>query len=111
LDVLVLTQLDKLQATPVSKFQQVRRDLALLMDESLAVSTLQTAFASANLPIVASIEVFDVYRGKGLPEGKKSLAFKVLMQDTLKTLTDVEVDEAVEKLLQKAEECGAILRA
>jgi phenylalanyl-tRNA synthetase beta chain len=95
----------------VSKFQQVRRDLALLMDESLAVSTLQAAFASAKLPIVASIEVFDVYRGKGLPEGKKSLAFKVLMQDTFKTLTDVEVDEAVAKLLQKAEECGAILRA
>jgi len=111
LDIAALVQVEKLQSAPVSKFQAVRRDLALLMDESVSVNTLQAAFASANLAVVDSIEVFDVYRGKGLPEGKKSLAFKVLMQDTLKTLTDVEVDEAVTKLLQKAEECGAILRA
>lgn len=111
LDVAALVQVEKLQSAPVSKFQAVRRDLALLMDESVTVDALQVAFASANLSIVDSIEVFDVYRGKGLPDGKKSLAFKVLMQDTLKTLTDVEVDEAVTKLLQKAEECGAILRA
>ena len=111
LDVAALVQVEKLQSAPVSKFQAVRRDLALLMDESVSVNTLQAAFASAKLSVVDSIEVFDVYRGKGLPEGKKSLAFKVLMQDTLKTLTDVEVDEAVTKLLQKAEECGAILRA
>jgi phenylalanyl-tRNA synthetase beta chain len=45
-----------------------------------------------------------------LPEGKKSLAFKVLLQDTHKTLTDEEVDAAVAALIKKAETCGAILR-
>jgi phenylalanyl-tRNA synthetase beta chain len=110
LDVAALTQVDKLSAGAVSKFQAVRRDLALLMDEAVTVAQLQTAFASAKQAIVAGIEVFDVYRGKGLPEGKKSLAFKVLLQDTHKTLTDEEVDAAVAALIKKAETCGAILR-
>ncbi|MCB5195352.1 phenylalanine--tRNA ligase subunit beta [Deefgea salmonis] len=111
LSVAALTQVTKLQAEPIAKFQIVRRDLALLMDESLAVGSLLLAFESLKLPIISSVEVFDVYRGKGLPDGKKSLAFKILLQDTLKTLTDEEIDIAVAKLLQKAEECGAILRA
>ncbi|WP_348945749.1 phenylalanine--tRNA ligase subunit beta [Chitinibacter sp. FCG-7] len=110
LDVAALTQVQKLSAGAVSKFQPVRRDLALLMDESVTVDQLKTAFASAKQAIVANIDVFDVYRGKGLPEGKKSLAFKVLLQDTHKTLTDEEVDAAIAALMKKAETCGAILR-
>ncbi|WP_047393226.1 phenylalanine--tRNA ligase subunit beta [Chitinibacter sp. ZOR0017] len=110
LDVAALTQVDKLKASAVSKFQPVRRDLALLMDEAVTVAELKAAFASAKQAIVAEVEVFDVYRGKGLPEGKKSLAFKVLLQDTHKTLTDEEVDAAMTALLKKAEKCGAILR-
>ncbi|WP_373974542.1 phenylalanine--tRNA ligase subunit beta [Chitinibacter sp. SCUT-21] len=110
LDVAALTQVEKLTAGAVSKFQAVRRDLALLMDEAVSVAELQQAFASAKQSIVANIEVFDVYRGKGLPEGKKSLAFKVLLQDTHKTLTDEEVDAAIAALIKKAETCGAILR-
>ena len=49
-------------------------------------------------PCVSNIQVFDVYRGATLPKGKKSLAFLVLMQDTQRTLTDAEVDAAMEQL-------------
>jgi phenylalanyl-tRNA synthetase beta chain len=59
---------------------------------------LDTMNATA-IPLVNHIELFDIYRGKGIPEGKKSLAFLVLMKDTQKTLTDVEADEVMVKLL------------
>jgi len=60
---------------------------------------------------VQSIEVFDDYRGKGMPENQKSLAIRVVMQDTQRTLTDQEVDDAVQKLVDTAlNQCNASLR-
>lgn len=110
LDVAALVSVDQLTAKPVSKLQAVRRDLALLADESLSVATLQAAFAKLKNPLLVASEVFDVYRGKGVPEGKKSLAFKMLMQDTHKTLTDEEVDAVVADVIRAAEANGATLR-
>lgn len=110
LDVEALVSVDALTAKPVSKLQVVRRDLALLADESLSVATLQAAFAKLKNPLLIASEVFDVYRGKGVPEGKKSLAFKMLMQDTHKTLTDEEVDAVVADMIRAAEANGATLR-
>ncbi len=110
LDVEALVSVATLTAKPVSKLQVVRRDLALLADESLSVATLQAAFAKLKNPLLIASEVFDVYRGKGVPEGKKSLAFKMLMQDTHKTLTDEEVDAVVADMIRAAEANGATLR-
>ncbi|AZN35460.1 phenylalanine--tRNA ligase subunit beta [Iodobacter ciconiae] len=110
LDVEELVSVEKLTAKPVSKLQVVRRDLALLANESLSVATLQAAFAKLENPLLIASEVFDVYRGKGVPEGKKSLAFKMLMQDTHKTLTDEEVDAVVADIIRAAEANGATLR-
>ncbi|NHQ84911.1 phenylalanine--tRNA ligase subunit beta [Iodobacter sp. HSC-16F04] len=110
LDVETLVSVEMLTAKPVSKLQVVRRDLALLADESLSVATLQAAFAKLKKPLLVASEVFDVYRGKGVPEGKKSLAFKMLMQDTHKTLTDEEVDAVVADMIRAAEASGATLR-
>jgi len=111
LEVAALTAVEKIQAKPVSKLQPVRRDLALLADETVAVATLLQAFAKLANPLVTELELFDVYRGKGVPEGKKSLAFKVLFQDTHKTLTDGDVEAVVAALIAAAEEHGAVLRA
>ena len=94
----------------MSRFQPVRRDLALVMDESVEAGSLLAAFQALALPGVTGIGLFDVYRGKGLEEGKKSLAFKVLMQDTAKTLTDAEVDAAVQAIIDCAALQGASLR-
>ncbi|AMC35455.1 phenylalanine--tRNA ligase subunit beta [Janthinobacterium sp. B9-8] len=110
LDVEALVSVETLTAKPVSKLQVVRRDLALLADESLSVATLQAAFANLKNPLLIASEVFDVYRGKGVSEGKKSLAFKMLMQDTHKTLTDEEVDAVVADVIRAAEANGATLR-
>ena len=87
------------QYTEVPKFPPVRRDLAVLVDENVAAEALLDSMRSSGISLVEAVELFDVYRGKGVPEGKKSLAFLVLMQDTQKTLTDREADEVVTKLL------------
>ena len=94
----------------ISKFLPVRRDLAVLVDENVTVQTLIDAMQNAAAPYVQEIELFDVYRGKGLEKGKKSLAFRVLLQDTKKTLTEAEIKTSVSKLIKTVQELGAQLR-
>jgi phenylalanyl-tRNA synthetase beta chain len=99
------------QYAEVPKFPPVRRDLAVVVDEKLPVQSLLDTMLEAKIPVINEIALFDVYRGKGVPENKKSLAFLVLMQDTQKTLTDAEADAAMAKLLNLLErQHGAELR-
>jgi phenylalanyl-tRNA synthetase beta chain len=98
-------------ATPVSRLPIVRRDLALIVDETVPVQGLLDALALAKPPHVEAIRLFDVYRGAGLTEGKKSLAILVLMQDTSRTLTDADIAAMESRLLAVArEKFGATLR-
>ena len=83
---------------PVSKFPPVRRDLAVVVDEQVSTQALVDAMATASSDFIDTIRVFDVYRGASLAPGKKSVAFLVLMQDTQRTLTDAEIDAAMEQL-------------
>jgi len=95
----------------VSKFPPVRRDLAYIFDEKFTVRSIIDSLMRSKLPIVEAISVFDVYRGKGIENGKKGLAFRVLLQDTQKTLTDAEVEAALAGLRGVLEqEFGAKLR-
>ncbi|HEY0267873.1 MAG TPA: phenylalanine--tRNA ligase subunit beta, partial [Methyloradius sp.] len=87
------------------------RDLAVIVDENIEVKTIIDTMLSAHVAVVNDVRLFDVYRGKGIAENKKSLAFLVLMQDTQKTLTDIEADEAMSKLLDSIKKNhGAELR-
>ena len=88
---------------PISRQPAVVRDMALLMDQKTPVSHVLDALQAVAMPIVKAIELFDVYQGKGIDPEKKSLAFRVLMQDTQRTLEDAEVDAAVAALVQCAE--------
>jgi phenylalanyl-tRNA synthetase beta chain len=95
----------------VSKFPPVRRDLSYTFDEKIPVQSILDSLMRSKAPIVDAISVFDLYRGKGIETGKKGLAFRVLLQDTQKTLTDAEVDAAVAGLRRVLEqEYGAKLR-
>ena len=95
----------------VSKFPPVRRDLSVTVDEKVPVQAMLDGLNRSRTPIVDTVSVFDVYRGKGIENGKKGLAFRVLLQDTQKTLTDAEVDAALAGLRGVLEqEFGAKLR-
>ena len=95
----------------VSRLPVVRRDLALVVDESVPVQALLDALCATKPSYVDTLRLFDVYRGPGLTEGKKSLAILVLMQDTSRTLTDAEIAATEAQLLAVArEKFGATLR-
>ena len=87
----------------LSRFPGVSRDIALVVDQSVPVADLLVALKRVAPAIVCSIELFDVYSGKGVEEGKRSLAFRVLMQDTQRTLEDLEVESAISAIVGEAD--------
>jgi phenylalanyl-tRNA synthetase beta chain len=96
----------------VSKFPPVIRDLAIVVDQSVALQTLLDGLKGQISGLIQDIQLFDVYVGKGVPENKKSLAFRIVMQDTQRTLQDSEVDAAMQQLVSCFEQAfGAQLRA
>jgi phenylalanyl-tRNA synthetase beta chain len=112
LDSQVLVQRSLPRHAALSRFPQVRRDLAFVLDAHTPAGELLAALREVAADWVRSIDVFDDYRGKGVTENQKSLAIRVVMQDTERTLTDQEVDEAVQKLVSAAlRQCNASLRA
>ena len=88
------------RAQPVSKLPVVRRDLAVVVDETIPAHDVVAALQAVRPSHVDTIRLFDVYRGPGIEKGKKSLAILVLMQDTERTLTDPEIDAALAQLLR-----------
>ena len=97
---LALVLLGRLPKADVpSRLPAVRRDIAVLVDESVPVQALLDSLAQNSGERVRSVKLFDVYRGKGVIEGQKSLAFAVTLQDTLKTLTDDEIGSEIAKLI------------
>ena len=109
LDAIVVTSERHFQ--PISKMQAVRRDVAILADDTVPVQAMISAFLALKIPTVSDFALFDVYRGQNLDAGKKSLAFRIVMQDTARTLTDVECDTVVAKFVEvMSQKFGASLR-
>jgi phenylalanyl-tRNA synthetase beta chain len=90
-------------ARAVSKLPLVRRDIAVVVDEALPADIVLAALDATKSPQVEQISLFDVYKGPGVEQGKKSLAILVLIQDTARTLTDAEIDATVGVLLRELE--------
>jgi len=94
-----------LQTTPfphyaeVSKYPAIVRDMAVLLPESVSAQAVLDLIQMHKPPVVSHISLFDFYRGKGIGEGRKSLAFRVVMQDTGRTLTDAEADAARDRIV------------
>ena len=96
---------------PISRMPAVVRDLALVMAASQPAGEILKGLREVAPPIVSAIELFDEYHGKGIDPDKKSLAFRVLLQDTQRTLEESEADAAIELLVRHAGEAyGAQLR-
>ena len=111
IDMAAVLEREKTRYQAVSKFQPVRRDLAFVMPETMTHDDLLAALNGAANKLVQEISVFDVYRGTGLPEGMKSMAVKVILQDMENTLTDETVEPVIGKLIDAATAAGAQLRS
>ncbi len=100
-----------LKVTPIAKFPSVKRDFALLLDETVSFKDLANLASKTEKNLLKNISLFDVYTGKNLPKGKKSYALSFTLQDNKKTLTDKQIDKVMKKLqLQFEKEFGAVLR-
>jgi phenylalanyl-tRNA synthetase beta chain len=76
----------------ISRYPQVRRDLAVVVDEDVTLSTLTERVTLAASSLLRSLRIFDVYRGPGLEKGRKSVALGLIFQDISRTLTEQEVE-------------------
>lgn len=95
----------------IAKFPEVRRDLALLIDDTISFADIHSIAFETEKKILKNVNLFDVYQGDKLPQGKKSYAISFTLQDEHKTLTDSQIDKTVQLLLKKFEEkLGATLR-
>ncbi|WP_158729731.1 MULTISPECIES: phenylalanine--tRNA ligase subunit beta [unclassified Flavobacterium] len=101
----------KIKYTEIPKYPEVRRDLALLLDQTVSYESLYNLARQTEKGLLKNIDLFDVYEGQNLPEGKKSYAVSFTIQDNAKTLTDAQIDKIMSKLQKNFEtELGAVLR-
>jgi phenylalanyl-tRNA synthetase beta chain len=94
----------------VSAFQKVERDFAFLVDSKLEASNLIQAINASEKTLITSAKIFDVFSGKGVEEGKKSVAICVTLQANDRTLTDAEIEAVAQKVIGAAASVGATLR-
>ena len=99
----------KYKALP--KFPAVTRDIALLVDDEILVQEIEDTIRRAGGNLVEKVELFDIYKGAQIPEGKKSIAYAIAYRDEKKTLTDNDVNKVHDKILRSLEhKLGATLR-
>ena len=97
--------------TPLPKYQGVSRDLSLICDEAITVAQVEDVITAAGGKLLRSVKLFDIYRGTGVPEGKKSMAFSLELRADDRTLTDADSEGVTSKVLAAlASQLGATLR-
>ena len=97
--------------TPLPKYQGTTRDLSILCDEAVTVAEIEEVITASAGKLLRSVKLFDIYRGKGVAEGKKSMAFSLLLRADDRTLTDADSEGVMTKVLAALEEkLGATLR-
>jgi len=95
----------------LSAFQPVARDFAFIVDEQVEAESLIRAASGTDRNLIANVSVFDIYQGKGVDDGKKSVAINVEIQPKKQTLTDAEIEGLGQKIIDAvASKTGAVLR-
>jgi len=109
--ILTLARNKKVKVTDLPKFPEVKRDLALLLDETISFKDIYNLAFQSERKLLKEVDLFDVYTGDKLPNGKKSYAVSFLLQDESKTLNDKQIDKIMQKLQQTFEKnLNAVLR-
>lgn len=111
LDKLLEKKVGKMKYKEISKYPSVKKDLALVVDKNITSKEVEMNIKKAGGSLLTNIEVFDVYEGTGIPEGKKSIAYTLTFEKSDRTLTDEEISTAMEKIIEfVAKKIGAELR-
>ncbi len=110
LDVLYAINKRKTTYKPLPKYPAVERDFAMLVCADIPVGDLEKAIVSGGGRLLEKVELFDVYQGSQIPEGKKSVAYSVWLRSNEGTLTDAQIEDASSKIIAKLEKLGAELR-
>lgn len=109
--VLTMAKNNSIKLKDIPKYPEVRRDFALLLDDAITFEQIDTIAMRTEKQLLKDVDLFDVYQGKTLPDGKKSYAVSFIFQDEHSTLTDQQVDKIMSKLQSNFEkELGAELR-
>ena len=109
--VLKLVQFVKIKFSTLTKFHPVKRDLSLLLDEAVKYSDLEIIAFESERKLLKEVELFDIYQGNKLPEGKKSYALSFILQSDESTLADKQIEKIMQKLLKAFQDkLGAELR-
>ena len=103
LDKLISKKVSKMKYKEISKYPEVKKDIAIVVDDKVTSKDIEVNIKKAGGSLLSSSEVFDIYTGKGIPEGKKSLAYSLTFASQNRTLTDDEINKAVEKIIERLE--------
>jgi phenylalanyl-tRNA synthetase beta chain len=102
--------LEQFMRRPLARFHEfsrqpaVRRDISVEVAEKVPAEALLDALKKHAPSVVSDVALFDVYRGKGIDSDKKSVAFRILLQDTQKTLKDTDIEAAIQRLIKVLQE-------
>jgi len=99
LDFMAALRVELPRFQEVSRYPQVRRDIAVVVDEAVTLSALRERVTLSSSNMLVSMRIFDIYRGPGVEKGRKSVALGLIFQEISRTLTDEEVDQAVTAVL------------
>ena len=111
LDKLLAKKVGKMKYKEISKYPSVNKDLALVVDKNITSKEIEMNIKNAGGSLLTNIKVFDVYEGIGIPEGKKSVAYALTFEKSDRTLTDEEINNAMDKIIELVEKkMDAILR-
>ena len=108
LDKLLSKKTGKMKYKEISKYPTVKKDIAILADKNLEASQIAMQIKKAAGSLLISSEVFDLYTGKGIPEGKKSLAYSLTFGSNDRTLTDEEINAILNKIIEKLSKIGEV---
>ena len=110
-DLLFDLQLPEATYVPLPKYPSVTRDLSIICDETVTVADVEDVIKAAAGKLLRNVVLFDIYRGKGIEENKKSLAFSLEMRADDRTLTDTDTEQVMDKVLKNlAEKLNATRR-
>jgi phenylalanyl-tRNA synthetase beta chain len=110
-NLLKALKINKTSFKELPKFPEVRRDLALLLDQSVSFSMIEDIARTSGKQLLKSLRLFDVYEGKNLPAGKKSYAVTFVLRDENQTLTEERIDVCMQKIIKNLQsQLGASLR-